>query len=86
MYITVIRDLTARASVMLALSLALLCAAIAGSPAQTNSAPTPSSDKVEQLLKLLDDPEVKAWITAKGAPPVAEIPAVPSPNDFMLWL
>ncbi|MEK1852887.1 MAG: mechanosensitive ion channel family protein, partial [Phyllobacterium sp.] len=85
MHIAVIRDLAARASVMLALSLALLCACIAGSQAQTSPAPPPPSDKVQQLLKLLDDPDVKAWITTKGAPPAAEIPAAPSASDFMLW-
>lgn len=85
MHIAVIRDLAARASVMLALSLVLLCACIAGSQAQTSPAPPPPSDKVQQLLKLLDDPDVKAWITTKGAPPAAEIPAAPSASDFMLW-
>ena len=85
MYIAVIRDLTARASVMLALSLALLCAAIAGSQAQTNSASQPPPEKVEQLLKLLDDPDVKTWIATKSAPPLAEEPVGASASDFMLW-
>ncbi|MEK1886116.1 MAG: hypothetical protein AAAB35_00765, partial [Phyllobacterium sp.] len=85
MHSATVRGLATRASVLVALGLCLCCAFIAAAQAQTAATSAPPG-KVEQLLKLLDDPEVKAWITAKGAPPVAEIPAVPSPNDFMLWL
>ncbi|MBZ9604737.1 mechanosensitive ion channel family protein [Phyllobacterium chamaecytisi] len=83
MHIAAIRDLTAKVSVLLALSLALLW--VSPSPAQTAAAPPPPA-KVEELIKLLDDPEIKAWITTKGAPPpAAEVPVVPRASDFMVW-
>ncbi len=70
---------------MLALTLALCCASIAISAAQTTSSPPPPA-KLEQLLKLLDDPDVKAWLTTKGSTsPAADIPDAPSANDVMLW-
>jgi small-conductance mechanosensitive channel len=85
MRVGVIRVMTARAGARLAFGLALLFACVTLSHAQTTPAPPPPPDKVEQLLKLLDDPEVKAWITTKGASPAAETPIAPSADDFMLW-
>ncbi|TXR46335.1 mechanosensitive ion channel family protein [Phyllobacterium endophyticum] len=83
MQIATTRDLIAKASVLLALSLALSWGS--PSPAQTAAAPPPPA-KVEELIKLLDDPEIKAWINTKGAPPpAAEESAVPSASDFMVW-
>ncbi len=65
MHIAAILDLTARGSVMLALSLAVWCASIAVSQAQPTSTPSPLRANVEELIKLLDDPEIKAWITTR---------------------
>ena len=81
----VVRVMTATVRVLLALSFMIFFGFIAISQAQT-ATPSPPPEKVEQLLKLLDDPEVKAWITAKGTPPPAEeISVAPSASDFMLW-
>ncbi|UXN63720.1 mechanosensitive ion channel family protein [Phyllobacterium sp. A18/5-2] len=79
-----IRDITIKASVLFALGLALVFGCIAVSQAQT-AVSSPPPEKVEQLLKLLDDPDVKAWITAKGAPQAAETPAAPAADEIMLW-
>jgi small-conductance mechanosensitive channel len=71
------------------LLLALSCVVFLGlaGVAQTQTAATqPPPKKVEELLKLLDDPEIKAWIATKGAPPPAEeISVAPSASDFMQW-
>jgi len=80
-----IRAMTARAGFLLALSAAVLLTCVAVSQAQSAATPPPPPAKVEQLLKLLDDPEVKAWIATKSAPPVAETPMGASASDFMLW-
>ncbi|WP_237143743.1 mechanosensitive ion channel family protein [Phyllobacterium zundukense] len=50
-----------------------------------SATPAPPPEKVEQLLKLLDDPDVKAWIATKGAPAAAETPVAPAADEFMLW-
>ncbi|CAN7502606.1 mechanosensitive ion channel family protein [Phyllobacterium sp. LjRoot231] len=80
----VFRAMTAKMRVVLALSCMVFLVLIASSQAQT-AATQPSPQKVEQLLKLLDDPEIKAWIATKGAPPAAETPLAASADDFMLW-
>ncbi|CAN7354169.1 mechanosensitive ion channel family protein [Phyllobacterium sp. LjRoot231] len=84
MHIAATRDLTAKVSILLVLSLALLWAFLTPSEAQSAATPPPPA-KVEELIKLLDDPEVKAWINKKGAPPAEEISVAPSASDFMLW-
>ncbi len=85
MHIAAVLDLGAKVSVLLVLSLALLWVSLTPSRAQSVAAPPPPA-KVEELIKLLDDPEIKAWITTKGTPPPsAEVPAVPTASDFMLW-
>ncbi|HMF68046.1 MAG TPA: hypothetical protein VK602_10605, partial [Phyllobacterium sp.] len=82
----VFRAMAAKMRVLLALSCVVFLSLIAVSQAQT-AATQPPPQKVEQLLKLLDDPEIKTWIATKGAPPKAaeEISVAPSASDFMLW-
>ena len=82
----VFRAMTAKMRVLFALSCVVFLGLIAVSQAQT-AATQPPPQKVEQLLKLLDDPEIKTWIATKGAPPKAaeEISVAPSASDFMLW-
>ncbi|MBB3149636.1 small-conductance mechanosensitive channel [Phyllobacterium trifolii] len=85
MHIAAIRDLAAKVSILLVLSIALLWASFTTSQAQKAYAPPPPG-KVEELIKLLDDPEIKAWITTKdNPPPVAEVPDAPTAGDFMVW-
>lgn len=53
--------------------LGLLCLPVA-TFAQT--APTPPPEKVQELIKLLDDPEIRAWLATKSPPAAAaEAPA-----------
>jgi moderate conductance mechanosensitive channel len=84
MCISTIRAMTTRAGCLFALSLAVLFTCVAVSRAQTAGTPPRPPAKVEELLKLLDDPEVKAWIATKNTAP-AETPMGPSASDFMLW-
>ena len=80
-----IRDITIKASVLFALGLALVFGCIAVSQAQT-AVSSPPPEKVEQLLKLLDDPDVKAWITTKGTPHrQRRLRPRLQRSDFMLW-
>ncbi|MEK1890121.1 MAG: mechanosensitive ion channel family protein [Phyllobacterium sp.] len=73
----------ARAAALFALGLMAFvgCAAIA----RTQTAPSTPPEKVEQMLKLLDDPEVKAWIAKKSSAPAPEASMGASANDFMKW-
>ncbi|WP_444357929.1 mechanosensitive ion channel family protein [Phyllobacterium lublinensis] len=70
-------------------AVALWVGAVVAAPAHGQSAApaavAPPPEKVEQLLKLLDDPDVKAWIATKGTSPAAEETMGPSASDFMLW-
>ena len=76
MDIAVIRDLT-RQSERHACTDAWLFAVPLSQFHQLRRRPSPPPPvKIEQLLKLLDDPDVKAWITTKGTTAAAEIPAV----------
>ncbi|RCW78141.1 mechanosensitive ion channel family protein [Phyllobacterium bourgognense] len=85
MHIAPIRKLAGKVSVLLTLCLVLLCAVVSASPAQKANE-TPPPGKVDQLLKLMADPDVKAWIATKGASSfAAEEPAVPTANDVMGW-
>lgn len=76
-----------RTGVLFAMLMASLIAFTAIARAQTTAAPPPPPEKVEQLLKLLNDPEVKAWIAEKGAAPAADsaMPMGASATDFMVW-
>ena len=82
----VFQAMTAKMRILLALSCVVFLSLAGVSQAQT-AATQPPPKKVEELLKLLDDPEIKAWIAAKGAPPAAveEDSAAPSASDFMQW-
>src|SRR5262245_10581611 len=51
----------------LLLSFASLDAASAASAAPSAKAPPP--EKVQELIKLLDDPDIRAWLAAKSPPP-----------------
>ncbi|MBZ9657398.1 hypothetical protein K9U38_21855, partial [Phyllobacterium sp. 2063] len=63
----------------------MLYVTITSSQAQTVVAPPPPA-RLEELIKLLDDPEIKAWINTKGTTqPAAEVPAEPGASDFMPW-
>ncbi|WP_457301222.1 hypothetical protein [Phyllobacterium sp. P5_D12] len=85
MHIAAIRDLATKVSILLVLSIALLWASFTTSQAQKAFAPPPPG-KVEELIKLLDDPEIKAWITTKNnPPPAAEVPDTPTATNFMVW-
>ncbi|WP_271893953.1 mechanosensitive ion channel family protein [Candidatus Phyllobacterium onerii] len=85
MHIAAIRDLAAKVSILLVLSIALLWASFTTSQAQKAFAPPPPG-KIEELIKLLDDPEIKAWITTKNnPPPAAEVPDTPTATNFMVW-
>ena len=79
----VFRLMAAKATLMI-LCLAALASLGTAAFAQT-PAPAPPPQKVEQLLKLLDDPEVKTWIAKKGAAPTSELSMGASANDFMKW-
>jgi small-conductance mechanosensitive channel len=60
----------------------LLC--LAGHVAEAQTASTPPPQKVEELLKLLSDPEVQKWLDAqKAAKPAATAPVKPN-NDIAL--
>ena len=54
------------------LAVALTCAAVAAHA----QSPTPPPDKIDRLIELLSDPEVKAWLAAQDAkqptPPPAD--------------
>ncbi len=82
----VFQAMTAKMRILLALSCVVFLSLAGVSQAQT-AATQPPPKKVEELLKLLDDPEIKAWIAAKGAPPAAveEDSVAPSASDFMQW-
>jgi moderate conductance mechanosensitive channel len=81
----VIRIISAKVRTLFAFGLVALFACATLSQAQT-VAPPPPPAKVEQLLKLLDDPEVKAWIAAKNTTqPAAEMQMGASASDFMRW-
>ncbi len=62
-----------------------VCAMFISAGLAQSATPAPPPEKVEQLLKLLDDPDVKAWIATKGAPAAAETPVAPAADEFMLW-
>ncbi|MRG55691.1 mechanosensitive ion channel [Phyllobacterium sp. SYP-B3895] len=79
----VFRVWAARAAALLALGLIAFMGCAATARAQTAPAPPPA--KVEQILKLLDDPEVKAWLEKKNAAPATEESMGASANDFMKW-
>lgn len=59
------------ASIAVCLLLAAMLAAAQPASAQTAQAPAAAAppEKVEQLIKLLDDPQVKSWLATKSAPP-----------------
>ena len=81
----VFQAMTAKMRILLALSCVVFLSLAGVSLAQTAAAPPPPA-KVEELIKLLDDPEIKAWITTKGAPPTGcRRTAVPTASDFMVW-
>lgn len=52
--------------------------------AQTTS-PAASAEKVDQLIKLLDDPEIRALLNKQTAAPAAETPADMSATEFSAW-
>ncbi|PZM15774.1 mechanosensitive ion channel protein MscS [Rhizobium tubonense] len=79
-----IRIVAARSGLCLACVLLTLLALNSVSHAQSAPMP-PVQEKVDQLLKLLDDPDVKAMLAAKTAPPAAEMPMGASASDFMTW-
>jgi small-conductance mechanosensitive channel len=79
----VFRAAAANLRVFLAVSVLAFLALAAVSFAQTAATEAPPQ-KVEQLLKLLDDPEVKAWIAKKNAPQ-PEMQMGASASDFMRW-
>src|SRR5262245_23918927 len=56
------------------LAIALLCAAVAASAVHAQS-PTPPPDKIDRLIELLSDPDVKAWLAAQDAKQPAPPPA-----------
>ncbi|TAY05624.1 hypothetical protein ELH91_32810 [Rhizobium leguminosarum] len=82
MSIMTIRTLTARSGLGLAWILLSLLTFHSVSHAPTPPTP-PVQEKVDQLLKLLDDPDVKAMLAAKASEPVAETSMGVSASDFM---
>jgi len=76
-----IRLLVARSALVLALLLTFGVAAIQPALAQAASPPA-SSDKVDQLIKLLDDPEIRALLNKQTAAPAAEPDTAMSATEF----
>ncbi|BCH33889.1 mechanosensitive ion channel protein MscS [Mesorhizobium sp. L-8-10] len=62
--------LLSRAAILTACLSFLAMVLAAPVSAQTSQAPVPAAppEKVEQLMKLLDDPEVKSWLATKSVP------------------
>ena len=79
----VFRLMAAKAAVLAAGLIAFI--GFAGISFAQTPAPPPPPAKVEELLKLLDDPEVKSWIAKKEAAPSPEVSMGASANDFMKW-
>ena len=43
----------------------------AAQTAQPSATTSPPPEKVQELIKLLDDPDVRAWLTTKSSPPAS---------------
>ena len=74
------RSRTSRRGAVAALLLALLAAVASPSHAQPTPRAEPAPERVQELLSLLADPEVREWIARQQRGPTAETPpAAPGP-------
>jgi moderate conductance mechanosensitive channel len=71
------------ASLVRSLLTVLFCALVIA-PASAQ-APAPPAEKLQQLMKLMDDPDIRKWVEGGGKVDSSIKPAVPRPDNMEVW-
>src|SRR5687767_15201999 len=80
----ILQRLLPLASLLPSLLLVLICAFMA-LPANAQTPAAPPADKLQALMKLMDDPDIRKWVESGGKADAAATPVVAKADGAEVW-